>query len=166
MLRIEVLMEIEYRSTDWFRPYAGNPRVNDHAIDRMAASIQEFGFKVPILARSNGEVLDGHLRLKGAFKEGMQEVPVILCDEWSDAQVRAFRLLVNRSATWAHWDLELLAGEIGALQELSFDLSLTGFEPLEIDRLLFAGGVEERGEAVPEPPGYAATRPGTFLPVG
>src|SRR5450631_637831 len=78
-------------------PYARNPRKNDGAVERMAASIQEFGFKIPVLARSTGEVVDGHLRLKAAHKLGITEVPVILCDEWSPAQVRAFRLMVNRS---------------------------------------------------------------------
>src|ERR1700736_6804537 len=90
-------------------PYARNPRKNDAAVDRMAASIQEFGFKIPVLARSSGEVVDGHLRLKAARKLGMAEVPVILCDEWSPAQVRAFRLMVNRSVGWAEWDEELLS---------------------------------------------------------
>src|ERR1700730_2880889 len=82
-------------------PYIRNPRKNDLAIERMAASINEFGFKIPILARSGGEVVDGHLRLKAAKKLGIAQVPVILCDEWSEAQVRAFRLLVNRSVSWA-----------------------------------------------------------------
>src|SRR5205085_4975379 len=63
-------------------PYARNPRKNDTAVDRMAASIREFGFKIPVLARSNGDVVDGHLRLKAATKLGITEVPVILCDEW------------------------------------------------------------------------------------
>src|SRR5205814_7422091 len=76
-------------------PYARNPRKNDAAVDRMAASIREFGFKIPVLARSNGGVVDGHLRLKPARKLGIPEVPVILCDEWTPAQVKAFRLMVN-----------------------------------------------------------------------
>src|SRR4249920_867780 len=83
--------------------YARNPRKNDAAIDRMCASLREFGFKIPVLARSNGEVVDGHLRLKAARKLGIIEVPVILCDEWSEAQVKAFRIMVNRSVTWAAW---------------------------------------------------------------
>src|SRR5437588_5680599 len=78
-------------------PYARNPRKNDAAVDRMAASIREFGFKIPVLARSNGDVVDGHLRLKAAKKLGITEVPVILCGEWTEAQVKAFRLVVNRS---------------------------------------------------------------------
>ena len=81
--------------------YARNPRKNDAAVDRMCGSIREFGFKIPVLARSNGEVVDGHLRLKAARKLGITEVPVILCDEWTPTQVKAFRLIVNRSVTWA-----------------------------------------------------------------
>ena len=73
----------------------------------MCSSIREFGFKIPVLARSDGEVVDGHLRLKAARKLGITEIPVILCDEWTPAQVKAFRLLVNRSVTWADWDDEL-----------------------------------------------------------
>ena len=72
--------------------YARNPRKNDAAVDRMCGSIREFGFKIPVLARSDGEVVDGHLRLKAARKLGITEVPVILCDEWTEAQVKAFRL--------------------------------------------------------------------------
>ena len=78
----------------------------------MCSSIREFGFKIPVLARSDGEVVDGHLRLKAARKLGITEVPVILCDEWTPAQVKAFRLMVNRSVTWADWDEELLALEL------------------------------------------------------
>src|SRR5262249_24021982 len=77
--------------------YARNPRKNDAAVDLMCASITEYGFKIPVLARSTGEVVDGHLRLKAAKKLGITEVPVILCDEWTEAQVKAFRLMVNRS---------------------------------------------------------------------
>jgi ParB-like chromosome segregation protein Spo0J len=73
--------------------YARNPRRNDAAVDRMCASIREFGFKIPVLARSDGEVVDGHLRLKAARKLGITEVPVLLCDEWTPQQVKAFRLM-------------------------------------------------------------------------
>src|SRR5215471_1532547 len=117
-------------------PYARNPRKNDLAVDRMAASIQEFGFKIPVLARSDGELVDGHLRLKAARKLGLAEVPVILCDEWTPQQVKAFRLMVNRSVTWADWDEDLLSLELQDLSAAEFDLSLTGFDPGEIDGLL------------------------------
>ena len=116
--------------------YARNPRKNDSVVDRMCSSIREFGFKIPVLARSDGEVVDGHLRLKAALKLRITEVPVILCDEWTAAQVKAFRLMVNRSVTWAQWDDELLALELLDLKESDFDLSLTGFEDDELARLL------------------------------
>src|SRR5580704_12504952 len=99
-----MILEIQTWSVSKLVAYFRHPRKNDLAIKRMMASINEFGFKIPILARSSGEVVDGDLRLKAATKLGMQEVPVILCDEWSEAQVKAFRLLVNRSARWAEWD--------------------------------------------------------------
>jgi ParB-like chromosome segregation protein Spo0J len=106
------LLEIETWPIDRLALYARNPRKNYAVVDRMCSSIREFGFKVPILARSDGEVVDGHLRIKAARKLGISDLPVILCDEWSAAQVKAFRLLVNRSVTWASWDEELLALEL------------------------------------------------------
>jgi ParB-like chromosome segregation protein Spo0J len=110
----------------------------------MCGSIREFGLKIPVLARSDGTVVDGHLRIKAARKLGswpggdITAIPVILCDEWTDTQVKAFRLMVNRSVTWADWDDELLALELQELNEADFDLSLTGFDPKEIDDLLLA----------------------------
>jgi ParB-like nuclease domain len=128
--------------------YARNPRKNDAAVDRIVASIREFGFKIPVLARSDGEVVDGHLRLKAARR---LEVPVILCDEWTPQQVKAFRLMVNRSVTWADWDEDLLSLELQELSAADFDLSLTGFDPGEIDGLL-AIPDEERANAAPPLP--------------
>src|SRR5712664_2054583 len=133
-------------------PYPRNPRKNDHAIDRMVSSIREFGFKVPVLARSNGDVIDGHLRIKAAEKLGITEVPVILCDDWSDAQVKAFRLLVNRSVNWADWDEDLLSLEMLDLKGAGFDLDLTGFDCGEIDKLLLGGETDGSEDAVPELP--------------
>jgi ParB-like chromosome segregation protein Spo0J len=114
--------EVQIWQIDKLVFYARNPRKNDAAVDRMCGSIREFGFKIPVLARSDGEVVDGHLRLKAARKLGITEVPVILCDEWTPAQVKAFRLMVNRSVTWADWDQELLAIELQELNASDFDL--------------------------------------------
>ncbi len=112
-----------------------------------------------MLARSSGEVVDGHLRLKAARKLGITEVPVILCDEWSEVQVKAFRLLVNRSATWADFDEELLALELQDIQAADFNLDLTGFDPHELDELL-AIPEEERANDVPPLPEVAVSRVG------
>jgi len=127
------LLQIEIWPIDRLVFYARNPRKNDAAVDRMCGSIREFGFKIPLLARSDGEVVDGHLRLKAARKLNITEVPVILCDEWPPQQVKAFRLMVNRSVTWADWDEELLSLELQELSAADFDLTLTGFDLGEID---------------------------------
>jgi hypothetical protein len=111
-----------------------------------------------VLARGDGEVVDGHLRLKAARKLRITDVPVILCDEWSPAQVRAFRLMVNRSVTWASWDDELLTLDLQELNEADFDLSLTGFDPKEIDDLLVAPEDDERANAAPPLPENGVSR--------
>ena len=117
--------------------YARNPRKNDHAVDKVAAAIREFGFRVPILAKSDKTVVDGHLRLKAAKKLGLETVPVMLCDDMTDAQIKAFRISVNRVAEFAEWDDELLRVEFAELEELGFDLELTGFSIGEISNLSF-----------------------------
>ncbi len=157
-------MEIQFWPIDKFVFYVRNPRKNDGAVDRMCSSLREFGFKIPVLARSNGEVVDGHLRLKAARKLGSWPggettcIPVILCDEWSDAQVKAFRLMVNRSVTWADWDEELLALALQELNEADFDLSLTGFDQKEIDDALLVPDDDELANAAPPLPENPVSR--------
>jgi len=165
MVRSAQSLEIQIWSIDRLVLYACNPRKNDAAVDRMSSSIREFGFKIPALARSEGEVVDGHLRLKAARKPGSwpggdtSKTPVILCDEWTPQQVKAFRLTVNRSVTWASWDEELLSLELQELSAADFDLSLTGFDPGEIDGLL-AMPDEERANAAPPLPENPVSRVG------
>ncbi len=162
-------MRIETWPLDRLIPYARNPRKNDAAVGQMVSSIKEFGFKIPCLVRSDGEVVDGHLRLKAARKLGITEVPVILCDEWTPAQVKAFRLMVNRSVTWADWDEELLALELLDLQTEDFDLSLTGFGEEELERLLAAemsaDGLTDE-DAVPEITETPISVPGDLWQLG
>ena len=142
-------MEIQIWPIDKLVLYARNPRKNDAAVDRMCGSIREFGFKIPCLVRSDGEVIDGHLRLKAARKMGIEDIPVLLCDEWTPAQVKAFRLMVNRSATWADWDEELLAFELRDLQTSNYDLSLTGFDTNEVDDFLLTDTPDEGAHHAP-----------------
>lgn len=146
-------------------PYVRNPRKNDAAVERMCGSIREFGFKIPCLVRSSGEVVDGHLRLKAAQQMGLMEVPVILCDEWTSAQVKAFRLLVNRSATWAAWDEELLTLELQEIQKLDFNLDLTGFDVPEIEDLLRSPD-DDAEDSAPPLPEVATARPGDLWRMG
>jgi hypothetical protein len=146
----KISTEIQTWPIDKLVLYARNPRKNDAAVDRMCASIREFGFKIPCLVRSDGEVIDGHLRLKAARRLEIAEIPVILCDEWTLTQVKAFRIMVNRSATWADWDQELLALELQDLQTSGYDLALTGFDTQEIDALVLNDAPDE--DAVPPVP--------------
>lgn len=116
--------------------YAGNPRKNDAVVDKMVGCIKEFGFRIPIVAKSDGTVVDGHLRLKAARQLGLTEVPVVIADDLSEAQIKAFRLVANQSANWAEWDEELLKLELEELKEMNFDLGLTGFDLDEISEIL------------------------------
>lgn len=162
---------------DWpverLRPYAQNPRKNDAAVPRMMDALREFGFRIPILAKSDGEIVDGHLRLKAALEMGLERVPVILCDDMTPEQIRAFRILVNKSASWAEWDEDLLIAEIRALQAESFDIRFTGFDMGELEKFLadaqtapLISSDAPVEEALPEPPANPVTRPGDIWQLG
>lgn len=158
----EQRMRIEYRAIDALAPYADNPRKNDAAVPRMASLIAEFGFKVPVIIRSSGEVIDGHLRLKAARALNMKEVPVVIADEWTPEQVRAFRLAVNRSAEWAEWDLDKLRAELDALEQEGVDLDRIGFADLSPEEMtaleapaaaVFEEGTQETADVPAKPAG-------------
>ena len=125
-------IKFEHWPTSRLLPYARNPRKNDHAVEQMASAISEFGFRLPIVAKSTGEICDGHLRYKAALHLGLEQVPVILADDLTETQIKAFRILVNRSATWADWDEDLLRLELEELKLDDFDLALTGFDDHEL----------------------------------
>ncbi|MCZ6773638.1 MAG: ParB N-terminal domain-containing protein, partial [Proteobacteria bacterium] len=111
-------------------PYAGNPRENDAAVDRMVGSIEAFGFRIPILVRKKEivgegpddpesgiviEIVDGHLRLKAAEKMGMKTVPTMDASDMTEDQVQAFRIMVNQSVSWAEWNEERLKSELQSI---------------------------------------------------
>lgn len=106
-------------------PYVNNPRNNDDAVDAVASSIKNFGFKVPIIVDSNNEIINGHTRLKAAKKLGLETVPVIVADDLTPEQIKAFRLADNKVGEIATWDENALAVE---LENLDFDMSDFGFE--------------------------------------
>jgi DNA modification methylase len=156
--------------------YDRNPRKNDDVVDRMAQAIVEFGFRIPIVARSDGLVVDGHLRLKAARLLGLATVPVVLADELSETQIRAFRLLANQSANWAEWDEARLSAELQDLLADDYDLSHVGFSDGELDKLLAfvpEGDGQEGGAGgsvppvtIPEPPRNPASRTGDLWILG
>lgn len=148
-------------------PYASNPRKNDQAVERMVAALRAYGFRVPLIVRSDGELVDGHLRLKAALSMDLTEVPVLLADDLTPEQVRAFRLMINRSATWAAWDDDALALEIAALLSAECDLRLTGFDQSELDRLFRAlSATNPDPDAVPDPPAAPVVREGELWLLG
>lgn len=121
-------MEIRQVPIDSLIEYARNPRKNDEVVDKMVACIKEFGFRIPIVAKSDGTVVDGHLRLKAGRKLGLKEVPVVLADDLTETQIKAFRLVANQSANWAEWDEDLLKLELEDLENEGFDVDLIGFD--------------------------------------
>src|SRR5580704_2665381 len=127
-------MKIELWRIDKVIPYARNARtISAAAVDKVAASIQEFGWRQPIVVDVHRVIIAGHTRLLAARKLNLTEVPVHVADNLTPAQVKAYRLMDNRSHDETSWDLELLGPELLDLQNLGFgDLGLTGFDPGEI----------------------------------
>ncbi len=166
-------LNLVYWPLDRLIPYARNPRKNDEVVDKMVGAIKEFGFRIPIVAKSDGTVVDGHLRLKAARRLDLDEVPVMLADDLTEVQIKAFRLLANQSANWAEWNDELLRLELSDLQDAGFDLEVIGFSDEELGGLL--DGMEEQDEGdgagggeetIPEPPKNPVTRPGDLWVLG
>jgi DNA modification methylase len=151
-------------------PYARNPRRNEGAVAKVAASIREFGFRQPIVVDPEMVVVVGHTRLEAARRLGMTEVPVHVAEGLTPAQLRAYRLADNRLHEEAEWDEKLLECEILELKDLDFDLSLTGFDPDEIERLLrddeFGLRLGADEDAAPPLPVKAETAPGELILLG
>ncbi|MDD3814408.1 MAG: DNA modification methylase [Desulfocapsaceae bacterium] len=137
-------------------PYENNPRKNDHAVEKVAAAIREFGFRVPVLIKNDGSIVDGHLRYKAALAAGLTEIPCMLADDMTDTQIRAFRISVNKVAELAKWDEGLLKIELEALMLNEYDLSFIGFDEYELDDLM---GSEK------ESPGQDNVPPAPVVPV-
>ena len=163
-----VALSLEHWPINKLTPYVNNPRRFDDAVTQMCAAICEMGFKVPIIARSNGEVVDGHLRLKAAQQLGLETVPVVLADDLTPTQVKAFRILINQSVHWADWDDELLRQEMQALAETDFNLDLIGFSDTELDALLAVEDekVSTADEIVPELQEIVITQLGDLWQLG
>lgn len=118
-------MQIQYFKVGDLQPYKNNPRKNDKAVDAVANSIKEFGFKVPIIIDKNNEIIAGHTRLKAAKKLGLKEVPCIIADDLTKEQVKAFRLADNKVSELAEWDFDLLNIE---LADIKLDMEYFGFD--------------------------------------
>lgn len=109
-------------------PYVNNPRDNENAVDAVASSIKNFGFKSPIIVDGQNEIINGHTRWKAAKKLGLKEVPVVIADDLSPEKVKAYRLADNKTSELSEWNDELLAIELEELENLDFDMSGFGFD--------------------------------------
>ena len=134
-------MKIIDFKTEELIPYVNNPRNNDEAVDFVASSIKEFGFKQPIVIDKDKVIVAGHTRLKAAKKLGLETVPCIMADDLTEQQVKAFRLADNKVSEFATWDMDKLMIELEALDDI--DMSEYGFEELEKEADEFLEQVEE-----------------------
>ena len=124
-------MDILNLRLDEIKPYEKNPRNNDNAVDAVAASIREFGFKVPIIIDKDNVIVAGHTRYKAATKLGLKEVPCIKADDLNEEQIKAFRLADNKVSEQATWDFDLLNEELFGL---TMDMEQFGFiQDLDVD---------------------------------
>lgn len=124
-------MQIIKKNVSELVPYENNPRHNDDAVEYVANSIEQFGFKVPIIIDKDNVIVAGHTRLKAAKKLGMEYVPCILADDLSDEQIRAFRLADNKVGELAGWDFTKRDEELAKI--LDIDMSMFSFKEDEFD---------------------------------
>ena len=160
-------MQIHYKNLDDLIPYERNAKLHpDSQVAKIAQSIQEFGFRNPVLI-SNGEVVAGHGRIMAAKNLGMEQVPCIDISDMTPEQIKAFRLADNRTAQ-SDWDWDLVKVELEELQGLDFDIEVTGFDEVEIQGLLTEatpeGNTDE--DEVPEEPEEPVTQKGDVWVLG
>ena len=161
-------MRIQQRIITDIKPYEHNPRINDAAVDVVATSIKEFGFRQPIVVDEDGVIIVGHTRFKAAQKLGLEKVPVHVAKGLTPAQVKAYRLADNKTGELAEWDYDLLPIELADLQGMDFDLDLIGFSSDDLARLLdpdVQEGLTDPDD-VPEPPDDPITQPGDLWILG
>ena len=165
-------MKITQREISSIKPYENNPRLNDDAVEAVAASIREFGFRQPVVTDPDGVIIVGHTRYKAALKLGLEKVPVHVATDLSPEQVKAYRLADNRTGELAEWNWDLLKFELADLQSTDFDLGLLAFDDEELTRLLegddnlaVTEGMTDP-DSVPEPPDEAISVRGEVYQLG
>lgn len=136
-------MDIVNLKVEELIPYINNPRNNGDAIDKVAASIKEFGFKVPIVIDNNNVVVTGHTRLLASKKLGLQEVPCVIADDLSPAQIKAFRIADNKVSEYAQWKDDMLKVELEELEEMDFDLDSVNIDYSDFDIALDLEDIQE-----------------------
>jgi len=161
-------MKIELRKLTDIKPYEHNPRINEDAVAAVVASIREFGFRQPIVVDEQGVIIVGHTRFKAAGQLGIEKVPVHVAKDLTPAQIKAYRIADNQTATIAEWNYDLLPIELADLQSLDFDLDLLGFDADELNKILNPDLKEGNCDPddVPAPPDEAVTQRGDLWLLG
>ena len=161
-------MKIDLRPLSDIKPYPNNPRLNDDAVEAVAQSIREFGFRQPIVVDADDVIICGHTRWKAAQKLGLEKAPVHVAKDLTPAQIKAYRIADNKSAEIATWNYDLLPIELADLQGMQFDLDLLGFSQDDLAKLLDPGVKEGLTDPddVPAPPDEATTQPGDLWVLG
>jgi DNA modification methylase len=161
-------MNIELRPIDSIRPYERNPRINDLAVDAVATSLREFGFRQPIVVDVDDVIVVGHTRWKAALKLGLTHVPVHVATDLTPEQAKAYRLADNRTNEIADWNYDLLPLELADLKDAGFDLGLVGFTLEDLAKIM--GDDPSEGlcdpDDIPEPPDEATTQRGDVWILG
>jgi DNA modification methylase len=161
-------MKIELRKTSDIKPYPNNPRSNDDAVDAVAASLREYGFRQPVVLDAEGFIICGHTRWKAAMKLGLEKVPVHVARDLTPEQIKAYRIADNKTAELAEWNYDLLPIELAELQACNYDLGLLGFDQDELAKLLnpeLNEGLTDPDD-IPAPPDEAITQPGDLWILG
>jgi DNA modification methylase len=161
-------LSVELWAIGRLAPFENNPRICPAAaVEKVAASIREFGFRNPCLVTADGVIIAGHTRVKAAQKLGLTDVPVIVCADLDDARAKALRIADNRSQEETSWDFELLADEIGALVAIDYDLSVLGFDPDELAGILATATLGRSDpDLLPAPPAEPISRAGDLWQLG
>jgi hypothetical protein len=140
--------KVELWPIERLKPYGRNARRHSaEQIEQLRASIREYGWTMPVLIREDGTIIAGHGRTEAAKLEGIAEAPVIVARGWTEAQCRAYAIADNRLTENSEWDKELLALELGELEEAGFNLALTGFDNDDLEKLLAQASAETDEES-------------------
>jgi DNA modification methylase len=161
-------MQIEMWPIRRVQPYERNPRINDAAVDAVARSLKEYGWRQPCVVDADGVLIVGHTRLKAAQKLGLTEVPVHIATDLAPEQIKAYRIADNKLAELAEWNMELLPIELGELKAADYDIELLGFDADELAKI-FSNDITEGQcdpDEVPAPPDAAITQPGDLWILG
>ena len=161
-------MQIKLAEISNIKPYENNPRkLSEQAIEKVAMSLKEYGFRQPIVVDKDMVIVAGHTRFRASKKLGLKQVPISVIDNLSEEQINAYRIADNRTAEESEWDNELLKMEIKELEAKDFKLDLLGFNDEQLNNILFEEkqGLTDEDE-VPEAPEDPISKLGDIWKLG